>query len=402
MARIKPGTKHPTKPGLVMGKNGRYVAKSTYRRQLRTSATQTAAGKLARRGESKPVNQRIQKVKVKVESPKQLTGSKGQKQLTGSKGQKQLTGSNPKQLQGTNARRLAAQQRQQTAARGTRGSGVRTGGTSNIVRASQTRQAVNAAKRMAEKTGYAQDLKSMAKGAKKVANVVGKGAQGVGKGIRAAGPAAKAAPGVALAAAIAASAGKPGAARYSKLGIFGDPPVRKNPLSDAGKRISEALQSKNIKGRTGSKKTTTETKPQRKSGVSNIPAKEGPINNPNYGKKSTTNKPAPVKPGGSVKAATQTTTITAPQGKPQVKKDQDKKNQQRPSAGKNVTDSKKSDGTAKPKMPLQPPPAPPKQAKLTARKQMQQRRQAKARQVLNSRTASAREKMQARIILRSA
>ena len=41
-------------------------------------------------------------------------------------------------------------------------------------------------------------------------------------------------------------------------------------------------------------------------------------------------------------------------------------------------------------------------AKLTARQQMLQRKQQKARQVLNSRTASAREKMQARIILRSA
>ena len=87
MARIKPGTKHPTKPGLVMGKNGRYVAKSTYRKQLRTSAAQNAAGKLAKRGESKPASQRIQKVKVKVENPKQLTGSQVKGQLPKSKAQ---------------------------------------------------------------------------------------------------------------------------------------------------------------------------------------------------------------------------------------------------------------------------------------------------------------------------
>jgi len=392
MARIKPGTKHPTKPGLVMGKNGRYVAKSTYRKQLRTSASKTAAGKLAKRGESKPASQRIQKVKVKVESPKQLTGSKGQKQLSGS---------NPKQLQGTNARRQAAQQRQQTAARGTRGSGVRTGGTSNIVRASQTRQAVNAAQRMAEKTGYAQDLKSMAKGAKKVANVVGKGAQGVGKGIRAAGPAAKAAPGVALAAALAASAGKPGAAKMSKLGIGGDAPTYKNPLSDAGKRIAKALQSKSIKGRGSSNKTTTETKPQRKRGMSNIPPAEGSVNNPNYGKKVTTNKPAPVKSGGTVKAATQTTTITKPQGKPQVKKAQETKDKPKTSAYSRVTESKATDKTVDPKVKSNPALKSQKKT-LTARQQMMQRKQQKARQVLNSRTASAREKMQARIILRSA
>ena len=398
MARIKPGTKHPTKPGLVMGKNGRYVAKSTYRKQLRTSAAQNAAGKLAKRGESRPASQRIQKVKVKVESPKQLTGSKGQKQLSGS---------NPKQLQGTNARRLAAQQRQQTAARGTRGSGVRTGGTSNIVRSPQTQQAVNAAKRMAEKTGYAQDLKSMAKGAKNVAKAVGKGARGVGSAIRSAGPAAKAAPGVALAAAIAASAGKKGAAKMSKLGIGGDAPTYKNPLSDAGKRIAEGLQSRSIKGRGGSNRTTAETKPQRKRGMSNIPKAEQYVNNPNYGKKSTTKQPAPVKPAGTVKAATQKTTITAPgQGKPQVKKAQEKKAQekkatQKTSAYTRVTESKATDKTVDPKVKSNPA-LKSQKAKLTARQQMLQRKQQRARQVLNSRTASAREKMQARIILRSA
>ena len=129
--------------------------------------------------------------------------------------------------------------------------------------------------------------------------------------------------------------------------------------------------------------------------MSNIPKAEQYVNNPNYGKKATADKPAPVKSGGTVKAATQKTTITAPQGKPQVKKAQEKKETSK------TSDNTKS-ATVKPKQPLQPPPPPPKQAKLTARKQMQQRRQAKARQVLNSRTASAREKMQARIILRSA
>ena len=39
MARIKPGTPHPNRKGLVMGKNGRYVAKSTYNRQVKASKT---------------------------------------------------------------------------------------------------------------------------------------------------------------------------------------------------------------------------------------------------------------------------------------------------------------------------------------------------------------------------
>ncbi len=35
--KVKPGTPHPTKRGMVMGKNGRYVAKSTYNKQVKTS-----------------------------------------------------------------------------------------------------------------------------------------------------------------------------------------------------------------------------------------------------------------------------------------------------------------------------------------------------------------------------
>ena len=35
--KVKPGTPHPSKRGLVMGKNGRYVAKSTYNRQVKAS-----------------------------------------------------------------------------------------------------------------------------------------------------------------------------------------------------------------------------------------------------------------------------------------------------------------------------------------------------------------------------
>ena len=37
--KIKPGTPHPTKRGMVMGKNGRYVAKSTYNKQVKASQT---------------------------------------------------------------------------------------------------------------------------------------------------------------------------------------------------------------------------------------------------------------------------------------------------------------------------------------------------------------------------
>ena len=41
MAKIKPGTKHPTRPGMVMGINGRYVSTSTYKNQKKTAARET-------------------------------------------------------------------------------------------------------------------------------------------------------------------------------------------------------------------------------------------------------------------------------------------------------------------------------------------------------------------------
>ena len=47
MAKPKIGSKHPTKPGLVYGYNGRYVAKSTFIRQknnrIKATKTQTKA-----------------------------------------------------------------------------------------------------------------------------------------------------------------------------------------------------------------------------------------------------------------------------------------------------------------------------------------------------------------------
>jgi hypothetical protein len=42
MAKIKPGTPHPNRKGLVMGKNGRYVAKSTYAKQVKASQPKPA------------------------------------------------------------------------------------------------------------------------------------------------------------------------------------------------------------------------------------------------------------------------------------------------------------------------------------------------------------------------
>ena len=44
-SKIKPGTKHPSKPGLVMGTKSRYVSKSTYAKQLKAGAAKPLPSK---------------------------------------------------------------------------------------------------------------------------------------------------------------------------------------------------------------------------------------------------------------------------------------------------------------------------------------------------------------------
>lgn len=91
MAKAKPGTPHPTKRGMVMGKNGRYVAKSTYNKQVKAA-------------KSKPVAKAPQKA---LPPAGKSSGSQ---------------------------RRFQAQDKAAASARGTKGTGTRTGGTSNLAR----------------------------------------------------------------------------------------------------------------------------------------------------------------------------------------------------------------------------------------------------------------------------
>ncbi len=91
MAKPKIGSKHPTKPGLVYGYNGRYVAKSTFQRQkknqIRATKSKTKApgrggaivkspkGAITKAPSGKPASQRVERVKVKVDGQRQLSGS---------------------------------------------------------------------------------------------------------------------------------------------------------------------------------------------------------------------------------------------------------------------------------------------------------------------------------------
>lgn len=47
-SKVKPGTPHPTRKGLVMGKNGRYVAKTTYAKQLKAAAQAEKGGAIVK------------------------------------------------------------------------------------------------------------------------------------------------------------------------------------------------------------------------------------------------------------------------------------------------------------------------------------------------------------------
>jgi len=52
-SKIKPGTKHPSKPGMVMGTNSRYVSKSTYNKQIK-GGTKPATKPAVKKKVSKP------------------------------------------------------------------------------------------------------------------------------------------------------------------------------------------------------------------------------------------------------------------------------------------------------------------------------------------------------------
>ena len=99
---VKPGTSHPTKKGMVMGKNGRYVAKSTYNKQVK--AAKTPAAKPA----TKPAAPKTQKA---LPPAGQTAAGKARRYPTPS----------------GSARKAIARGKQVTAAQGTTSSTVRVG-----------------------------------------------------------------------------------------------------------------------------------------------------------------------------------------------------------------------------------------------------------------------------------
>lgn len=144
MAKVKPGTPHPTKKGMVMGTKGRYVAKSTYNKQVKAS-------------QPKPARQNV-------------TGQRALPAAGQSGGSKPPRGTRqPGTTRPIVDRRSAAAARARAAAAGARSSTVRTGAEKPVTTYSkQARDAIR---------------KFVSKNAPKAGQALGGLAKGVGRAI---------------------------------------------------------------------------------------------------------------------------------------------------------------------------------------------------------------------------
>tara|TARA_Y100000289_G_scaffold47240_1_gene47477 strand:+ start:1462 stop:2511 length:1050 start_codon:yes stop_codon:yes gene_type:complete len=140
MAKIKPGTKHPNKRGLVMGKNGRYVSKSTYAKQLKA----TASTQIRPKGKSKPTSKTTPRGRPQL-PPAGKTSAK-----TTPRGR-------------ASAKRAMARAKQVRAAQGTRTPGVRTGQPAGAANRVYGASRVGPAVRRAQRSAFLQSAKGAAK-----------------------------------------------------------------------------------------------------------------------------------------------------------------------------------------------------------------------------------------------
>ena len=171
MAKIKPGTPHPTKRGLVMGKNGRYVAKSTYNKQVK--AAQPKPATKAKPPAAKPAQKAL--------PPKATTGGRRYSSGTAS------------------SRRAQAAAKQARAAQGTKGPN-----------------------RVGQPAGSANRRYGADRVAKSVRRAQAETAvRGAARNIGKAGPAVAGTIGMELAGKMAQTIGKPGQSRMSRLGVQG-------------------------------------------------------------------------------------------------------------------------------------------------------------------------------------
>ena len=304
-----------------MGYNGRYVAKSTYNRQknnqIRATKTKTKAptkgGPIVKRQSSaitkppsaKPTSQRIERVKVRVEPQRKLSGSRSSGALSSGQ-QRQLPQGKTRPQGRASAKRAMAAAKAARAAQGTKGTRVRVGETGGAANQRYGQKVVNrAVNRAVNQTR-----------AIRAANVLG--------------PIAAQTAGFEIANRMRKTIGKPGQSRMSKLGIQG-------PAKPKTKAVG--------------------TVTSQKRGMANIPSAEGYVNNPNYGKAP---KKAAAKAAKTTKAATKpaskpatkpsTKPATKPSTKPETKATPKATSKTTTTKTTKTTSSKKSKLTARQKM----------------------------------------------------
>lgn len=358
--KIRPGAKHPTKPGLVMGYNGRYVAKSTYNRQknnqIRATKTQTKAptkgGPIVKRQSSaitkappsRPTSQRVERVKVRVEPQRKLSGSRSRGALSSGQ-QRQLPQGKTRPQGRASAKRAQAAAKAARAAQGSTGSATRAAGGSGLPK--QTLRLPSAGK-------TARNLLRNKAVARSAAGKLG----GIGLALS----------GIAEAQSLARSLKR-------GEGLAALPGMAKRALTAKAPKKAEGPRNK--RGRPTQKTTTTARR-----GMANIPPSEGPVNNPNFGKASKKAAVSSPKPTKATKAATKP--APKPATKPSTKPETKVATKATPKATPKTTTTKTTKTTSS------------KKRELTAREKMLNRKAERLRKQAAKRTSSARDRFFAR------
>ena len=246
---VKPGTPHPTRKGLVMGKNGSYVSKTTYAKQVKAANApkQPVTKPVTRSGPVKgPVAKNNSAVRLPnssragVNLPRQ--GAAGQRQNVTPSKPATKPSSKPKP---SKPNPYTSGKPNPNAGGGVKG---KPAGGSNAL------------------SGYKNDVAAL----RRLVKAGGPLARQAAKRLAVMG--VRTIPGLAIGAALAGSAGRPGAARMSRLG--GNAPTYRTPLNQSSKPKPKPTASKPAPKFTASKPTAskpTASKPSRQNVTASKP-----------------------------------------------------------------------------------------------------------------------------------
>lgn len=240
-----------------------------------TVRTAQGKGDLVKRTSNLPASQRVEKVKVKVDPPKQLSPAKTK-----------TTKALPSKSSAVD-RRAEAKAKADKVSKGTRGTKTRVAGGRGLPK--QTPQLPPASKLKDAARATAKNLKPISPALKGIAQVAGPIALGLEAGMTADDLAKSLQRGEGIARLVSGN-------------------VKQKPLKTGVKTKPANTSKRGAGSRASSKKSKTSPQPTTKPAkrrMSNIPPAEGYVNNPNYGKPGKVSKKVSkeVKPAGKVSAA---------------------------------------------------------------------------------------------------